>query len=200
MLEKKDVTIDFVMCMRSQFSQFLIFNCDRRLTLADVSRYTNAQSLINRTVFDLDSIIDTTTHSRVGHPGDANTVHQQPKGVDGTFTGMANTTLYEPSRDGSQTFASSNPFNATLITSTNNSSRCANVAECHGPTSTYPNIDSESLLVEEGVEEGESTVLKQTQVRDGEIIPHLCIDSCFESGNLRKAIQASYMNLVLQLW
>jgi len=119
--------------------------------------------------------------------------------VDVTFTGMANTTQYEPSRDGSQTFASSNPFDATLFTSTNNSSRCVNVAECYVPTSTFPNIDSESLLFEEGVED-ESTVLKQTQVRDGEIIPHLCIDSCFESGNLRKAIQASYVNLVLQLW
>lgn len=177
-----------------------MFNCNRRLTLADVSRYTNAQSLINRTVFDLDSIINTTTHSRVGHPGDANTVHQQPKGVDVTFTGMVNTTQYQPNRDGSQIFASSNPFDATLITSANNSSRCVSVAGCHGPTSTHPKIDSESLLVGEGVEEDESTVLKQTQVRDGEIIPHLCIDSCFESGNLQKAIQASYVNLVLQLW
>ena len=173
-----------------------MFDCNRRLTLADVSRYTNAQSLINRTVFDLDSIVGTATHSTEHPSSDADTQHQKPKGVDVTLTGIASETQYEPSRDGHQTFASSNPFDAPLTTSANDSSACVNVAECHGPTSTYPNI--EPLLVEDGFQESEITATQVEGGGDGEI-PHLCIDSCFESGNLRKAIQASDATTILDI-
>ena len=133
----------------------------RRLTLADVARYTDPKSLINRTVFDLDSAEGKEVLS------EAVTQHQQPQGGNMTLADHEATVASqcEPSR-----------VPASMITCQSNLTTRTDVIRCHGSYS--PKTESGTTPKKEsgGCEE----------------VPHLRIDSRFESGNLRKAIQVSY--------
>ena len=136
----------------------------RRLTLADVARYTDTKSLINRTVFDLDRAVSAEGKEVLG---EAVTQHQQPQGGNMTLADHEATVASqcEPSR-----------VPASMITCRNSLTTRTDVTRCHGSYS--PKTESGTTPKKEsgGCEEG----------------PHLWIDSRFESGNLRKAIQVSY--------
>ena len=146
---------------------------NRRLTLADVARYTDTKSLINRTVFDLDSAVS--TKGKEGEIlSEAVTQHQQPQGVNMSLADHEVTVASqcEPSR-----VQFSNPLPVSIITCGSSLTTRTDVTKCHGSYS--PKTESPS-----------STTPKKESGGCKEI-PHLWIDSQFESGNLRKAIQVS---------
>ena len=153
---------------------------NRRLTLADVARYTDTKSLINRTVFDLDSAAS--TEDIEGEIlGEAVTQHQQPQEINVTLTGHEVTVA---SQCGPTRVQYSSPLPTSVITCGSSLATHTDVTKCHGSCS--PRIESPSVV---GRFKGTTA---RTNSRGGEEIPHLRIDSRFESGNLRKAIQVSY--------
>ena len=139
----------------------------RRLTLADVARYTDPKSLINRTVFDLDSAVSAEGKEVLS---EAVTQDQQPQGGNMTLAGHEATVASqcEPSRVQS--------LPVSMITCQSSLTTRTDVTRCHGSYS--PKTESSTTPKKEsgGCEE----------------VPHLWIDSRFESGNLQKAIQVSY--------
>ena len=139
----------------------------RRLTLADVARYTDTKSLTNTTVFDLDSAVS--AEGKEGETlGEAVTQHQQPQGGNMTLADHEATVASqcEPSRVQS--------LSASIITCGSSLTTRTDVTKCHGSYS--PKTSGTTPKKESG---------------RGEEVPHLWIDSRFESGNLRKAIQVS---------
>ena len=136
----------------------------RRLTLADVARYTDTKSLINRTVFDLDRAVSA---ERKEVLGEAVTQDQQPQGGNMTLADHEATVASqcEPSR-----------VPVSMITCGSSLTTRTDVTRCHGSYSPKTESGTTPKRESGGCEE----------------VPHLWIDSQFESGNLRKAIQVSY--------
>lgn len=153
---------------------------NRRLTLADVACYTDTKSLINRTVFDLDSAVS--TEGIEGEIlGEAVTQHQQPQEMNATLTGHEATVASHCEATRVQYL---DPLPTSVITCGSSPTTHTDVTKCRGSCS--PRTESPSVVG------GFKGTTARTDGGGGEEIPHLRIDSRFESGNLRKAIQVSY--------
>lgn len=194
----------FVAICINEFKKMHMCVFHRKLSLLDIERFTNPNSIINRVVFDLDSLL---------YPNDEKPCSSEPRIFNPFSTGtdsISNDTNSLSTDTDANCSTGHNPISTSatpLSTGTNPVSAgdedemlCTSLKELAMLQAAYSSEDdmevgSEHALTSDSSNEQVRAMNGYTSSSNNCVLAvssHLEFESRFESGNLRKAVQVSY--------